>query len=68
MVSVSIFSSNAQMSINCEFVNLNQMDYGIKFEKGGSNFAQTYQKDYNLIIQQQNDKFQNLNLIQHTLN
>ncbi|CAD8160471.1 unnamed protein product [Paramecium pentaurelia] len=65
-VSVIIFNSNARIAINCESVNLVQMEQRIVFQNGGTDFAKAFQEAYNLIIQHQNDAFEKTEILFYT--
>ncbi|CAD8214264.1 unnamed protein product [Paramecium octaurelia] len=65
-VSVVIFNSTARIAINCEIVNLVEMEKKIQFNSGGTDFGSAFQQTYNLIVQHQNDAFEKTEVLFYT--
>ncbi|CAK82859.1 unnamed protein product (macronuclear) [Paramecium tetraurelia] len=65
-VSVIIFNSTARIAINCEIVNLVEMEKKIQFNSGSTDFGSAFQQAYKLIVQHQNDAFQKTEVLFYT--
>ncbi|CAD8095902.1 unnamed protein product [Paramecium primaurelia] len=65
-VSVIIFNSYARTVINCESVNLVEMEKKIQLSGGGTDFGRAFQETFNLIIQHQNEAFEKTEILFYT--
>ncbi|CAD8145742.1 unnamed protein product [Paramecium pentaurelia] len=65
-VSFIIFNHSARTVINCESVNLGEMEKKIQLNCGGTDFDKAFQEAYHLIIQHQNDAFEKTEILFYT--